>query len=72
MRSRKAAVDAFCRHCIYDPYSGEGNWRQQVGACTSVRCPLYEVRPVSKPKAAKTLERPVVVENDAKIYAEQM
>jgi hypothetical protein len=45
--SRKAAIDAFCKQCIYDPEGGTGTWRQQVEACTTTRCPLYPVRPVS-------------------------
>lgn len=45
--SRKQAINRFCRECIYDPHGGSGTWRQQVEACTSYKCPLYEVRPVS-------------------------
>jgi hypothetical protein len=44
--SRAAAINAFCKGCIYDKYQ-PGNWRQQVEACTSKACPLYEFRPVS-------------------------
>jgi hypothetical protein len=47
-RSLRAAVNGFCRECIYDPTGGDGSWRQQVGACTSVRCPLYLVRPLPR------------------------
>ena len=47
-RSLRAAVNGFCRDCIYDPIGGDGSWRQQVGACTSVRCPLYLVRPLPR------------------------
>lgn len=46
--SLRKAIDAKCKDCIYDPYSGEGHWRQQVEACTSGNCPLYDVRPKSK------------------------
>lgn len=46
----RQAVNAKCKECIYDPIGGFGNWRQQVGACTSYSCPLYEHRPVSKPR----------------------
>ena len=45
--SLRAAINAKCKECIYDPIGGRGNWRQQVEACTSYRCPLYPVRPVS-------------------------
>ena len=48
--SLRATINAKCRECIYDPFASEGNWRQQVQACTSYNCPLYPVRPVSKPK----------------------
>lgn len=47
--SMRAAINAKCRDCIYDPYSGLGNWRQQVTACSSSNCPLHPFRPVSKP-----------------------
>lgn len=44
----RGKINAMCIHCIYDPDGGGGNWRQQVGDCTSRICPLYEVRPVSE------------------------
>ena len=44
--SLRKAVTAFCRWCIYDP-GADGNWRQQVHACTATDCPLYQVRPLS-------------------------
>jgi hypothetical protein len=47
VRSLRGAINAFCKHCIYDPVQ-EGNWRQQVTACTSKKCPLYPVRPKSE------------------------
>ena len=48
--SLRAAINAKCRECIYDPYPGSGNWRQQVEACTSPDCPLFSVRPISRPE----------------------
>ena len=45
--SLRAAINQFCRSCIYDPRPGNGHWRQQVSACTAVTCPLYPVRPKS-------------------------
>ena len=45
--SLRAAINAMCRACIYDPHSGLGPWRMQVEACTSPSCPLYAVRPRS-------------------------
>ena len=49
MSGMRAAINAMCRQCLYDPHSGSGTWRQQVEACTSPGCPLYPLRPVSKP-----------------------
>lgn len=43
-RSLRKAIDTKCRDCIYDPQSGFGGWREQVGQCTSVDCPLWAVR----------------------------
>lgn len=54
MPSLRKAVNDKCKECIYDQFAGIGNWRQQVEACTATTCPLYPVRPVSKPKTAKT------------------
>lgn len=48
-QSLRAAINAMCRQCIYDP-NGSGTWRQQVEACTSPNCPLYPVRPVQMRK----------------------
>lgn len=46
--SLRAAINAKCKECIYDPIAGKGTWRQQVEACTAPACPLYPVRPTSK------------------------
>jgi len=43
--SRKQAIDAMCKSCIYDSHSS-GTWRSQVKACTSYDCPLYSFRPL--------------------------
>jgi len=45
--SLRKAINDQCKECIYDPHPGNGNWRQQVTACPSIQCPLYEVRPLS-------------------------
>jgi len=46
--SLRKRIDLMCRSCIYDE-KASGNWRQQVTACESDHCPLWAVRPVSKP-----------------------
>lgn len=46
----RGKVNAFCVHCIYDPGSGGGNWRQQIEDCTARDCPLFDVRPLSSGK----------------------
>ena len=48
-KSYKQAIYDKCRECIYDPVAGIGNWKQQVTTCTSYSCPLYPVRPVTRP-----------------------
>lgn len=45
--SLRAAINAMCKECLYDPIGGVGNWRQQVTNCTAPKCPLYPVRPRS-------------------------
>jgi hypothetical protein len=46
--SRKKAVEAMCKMCIYDPRE-PGTWLQQVTECTAGEdgCPLFVVRPIS-------------------------
>jgi hypothetical protein len=44
--SLRAAIDAKCKSCIYDPGS-YGNWREQVSSCSSANCPLHPLRPIS-------------------------
>jgi hypothetical protein len=39
----RGKVDAHCVSCIYDPEM-PGTWRQQVGNCLVVDCPLYSAR----------------------------
>jgi len=51
--SLRAAINAKCKDCIYDPKSGLGTWRQQVQGCTSVNCPLWAVRPLSAGEKAE-------------------
>jgi len=48
--SLRAAIDAKCKSCIYDPGSGNGSWREQVQACSSANCPLHPLRPLSRSK----------------------
>jgi len=43
--SLRKAIDNMCKDMSYDPLD-EGTWRQQVAACTTKDCPLYNVRPV--------------------------
>ena len=40
----RAAVNAHCKGCIYDPLAG-GTWLQQVDACEITKCEMYEWRP---------------------------
>jgi len=51
--SLRAAINAKCKACIYDPGSGNGGWREQVSACSSSNCPLHPVRPQSATKSAQ-------------------
>ena len=41
----RAAVNQFCKHCIYDKSAGFGSWRKQVSNCRAFSCPLFNVRP---------------------------
>ena len=45
MASYKQAIQKKCKECIFDPDGGNGKWREQVEACTSSKCSLFQVRP---------------------------
>jgi hypothetical protein len=45
--SLREAINAKCRDCIFDPFS-RGKWREQVAACPSANCSLFDVRPVPR------------------------
>jgi hypothetical protein len=42
--SLRAAINAKCRDCCYDPLAG-GKWREQISRCPCTDCPLWPVRP---------------------------
>ena len=46
MAGLRSSINAKCRDCIYDPLA-PGRWRQQVGQCSVISCPLWPVRPLS-------------------------
>lgn len=55
--TRRLAIHAMCRECIYDP-TEPGGWRGQVEACTATDCPLYKFRPMTiASERAKTTAR---------------
>lgn len=60
--SLRAAINAKCKECLYDPRAGKGSWRQQVEACTSPSCPLYDVRPKSSEKTGNSASKNPVPE----------
>ena len=56
--SLRKAINAKCMECICDS-GAPGTWRQQVERCTATGCPLYQLRPVSKPPKRQSLPREV-------------
>lgn len=52
--SRTAALNEHCKNCIYDK-AVSGTWREQVEACTSQHCALWQHRPMTM--ATITLHR---------------
>jgi hypothetical protein len=44
--SLRAAINAMCKSCLYDPGNGNGAWREQVKGCSSSNCALHSVRPL--------------------------
>ena len=42
--SLRAAINAKCRECVYDP-AAPGTWREQVAQCSVSRCPPWAIRP---------------------------
>lgn len=56
-RSMRAAINQMCKECVYDDeFKGGGTWRMQTAACTVTKCPLWEFRPVDRPRKVKTEE----------------
>jgi hypothetical protein len=41
--SMRAAINAMCKRCVYDPLAG-GSCLQQIIDCSIPSCPLYPVR----------------------------
>ena len=54
----KQSIRAKCKECIYDS-TDKGTWRQQVAACTSVTCALFEHRPLPIGASAQDLVKSV-------------
>jgi len=46
MASLKHAIREYCKSCTYDS-TQPGTYLQQIEACTTVSCKLYEVRPMT-------------------------
>jgi hypothetical protein len=67
--SLRGAINAMCRECIHDPIGGFGNWREQVTACTSYKCPLFPVRPLTTGRYAP--EKAVFSASEARSAPEQ-
>ncbi len=44
--SLRAAINAMCKSCLYDPGNGNGGWREQIQGCPSSNCSLHPVRPM--------------------------
>ncbi len=47
--SLRKRINLMCRSCTNDE-KDRGTWRQQVERCGCDYCPLWAVRPVSKPR----------------------
>jgi hypothetical protein len=44
--SKTKALQEMCKACIYDK-ACPGTWREQVEACESKHCPLWQHRPLT-------------------------
>lgn len=58
MASLRAHINEKCKDCSYDP-ANPGNWRQQVTNCDVPKCPLYPVRPITRPQNKGTVKEKV-------------
>ncbi len=67
--SRRKAIDAHCKSCIYDTKQ-RGTWRQQVTLCSATGCSLHLVRPkTSAPIPETVLDYYQVTEAEHALYA---
>ena len=46
-KSKRKAIDAKCKDCMYDHLDG-GTWRQQIDGCWDIDCSLWWHRPTSR------------------------
>ena len=52
------AIHQHCVNCIVDPGLGNGTKYEQTEACTSYKCALYELRPItSREKSRRSDEK---------------
>lgn len=65
--SMRSAIDGMCKNCLYDKLQ-PGTWRQQIEACTSTQCPLYNLRPTPiTVKIGPNRANPETTSNDTRL-----
>ena len=68
-KSLRAAINAKCKECIYDPHAA-GTWRQQVTLCSVTGCSLFPVRPkTSAPIPEAVVDYYQVTDAECAFYA---
>ncbi len=66
--SRKKAINAMCKGCIYDK-DDKGTVRQQVAKCASYKCPLFDYRPVPAIERGQESAKTIVKMNELAVIA---
>ncbi len=66
--SRKEAINAKCKECIYDK-DDKGTVRQQIAMCTSRTCPLFGYRPSPIVKKGHEVAKTIVKTNELAVLA---
>lgn len=47
------AIHRHCFNCIVDPQAGNGTKHEQTEGCTSYKCALYDLRPITSAEKSR-------------------
>jgi len=63
------AIHQHCFNCIYDPKAGNGKKHEQTEACTSYKCALYDLRPITSAEKSRRNDEKIKEMSSAQLDA---